>query len=224
MSVKIGTKFHYHYADGNCLWTVTKQRGRDTFECVIEDDLDYAGAIKVFGIEEIEASLQFDKSWSERHEQHVDWWEEQPLGRIIHYNNGFNNFVRGAIVVLGGGEKGLLPLALVGDWRGYDLPRRYPDGRVELGYYAKKIQEGDAWRPHSGCVFECPEYSYSTRSIDPTDLLPIDLGLPEPTPEELEVARLHTIIENAEAILGDYNQEPRNRLSGALAYLKFEQF
>jgi hypothetical protein len=113
-----------------------------------------------------------------------DWWDSQPLGKIVHYHNGFNCYLRGRVVA-GAGQKHMLPFALVGRWGATDIPRREVDGTIHLPYYARKIHERAPTRPHYSNMWEAVGHTWaSLNRIDPTDLPEIDLSVPDMTPSQ----------------------------------------
>lgn len=202
------TKFNYIHADSISLWTVKTARGRDTYDCVIEGD-EWNGTKKVFGGEEIRTALAQAKMWDDFADHSENWFSTLNVGDIYHYHNGFGSFVR-CVVVLGedDAKKLLQPIALVGDWKSYDLPRRQPDGSIQYPYHAKHvIEQTDAWRPATGCIFEHPDYarSYAHIRIDPRELEPISLTLPPMNEAEQDIAILVNLRENAMQVLSDYN-------------------
>lgn len=206
------TKFRHSYADGQPLWTVKKARGGDSYDCVVEDD-EWEGAKKVFGAEEIRSAITQALAWDNLANSSGDWFSKLNIGDTYHYHNGFGSFVRCVVVYgeddLDGKTKKLLqPIALVGDWKSYDLPRRQPDGSIHYPYHAKHvIEQSDAWRPSAGCIYEHPDYarSYSLIQIDPRGLEPISLTLPSMTVVEQELAILVNLRDNAVRVLSDHN-------------------
>ena len=124
------------------------------------------------------------------------WWNEREIGETLHYHNSFGQFVRGTVVEHEG-EKMLLPIALVGAWKKIDLPRRYDDGTILVPYHARKIAEGEPFRPHEANMYEHDSFRPNPkhRDFDPTTAEPIDLSVPEMTGAEEEIARLFGIAE-----------------------------
>lgn len=109
-------------------------------------------------------------------------------GQILHYYNGFNQFVRCVVVESQGpiGQPhGLKPVAMVGDWKASHLPSRLNDGSINLGYYPTKIAKGTIIAPHESCIYEANPNKYA---VDPRTMDPIDLSVPDMTPEQEEVA------------------------------------
>lgn len=198
--IKLGTTFHSAYADASPKWKVVKARGKSTWDCVVtQDDPDYAGAKKVFGTEEIQGAIGVSSLFTNIKVASDQWWAAQKIGDIIHYHNGFGQFVRG-VVVKGptpkgrrSGENVMKPTALVGNWKSYDLPSRSPTGEVIYPYHASKVVnnhlESSLFQPHASNIYECPDYSQG--GTNPFTLPPIDLSPPgnNPTSERLERLR-----------------------------------
>lgn len=188
--IKRGDRFHSIIADSNALFEVTRQVGRsDVYEAkVIPGPFsDYAGTVKVFHGREIRARMALENAIDHSQQSSEDFWARQKIGTQLHYHNGFGNVVRGEVVLMKNGKKGLLPTALVGKWRPYDLPQRLADGSIHLGYHADKIAKGEAWQPHSSCVYESPDCAKSYRAEpDPRKLPALDLTPPAAIDTERE--------------------------------------
>lgn len=189
------TKFRFPHADGNCLWTVTEKRGRGTWVATIDkSDPDWAGTKQAFTTEQIEQYIAVETFWKKTAEDSDDFYNSLKLGQIVHYNNGFNNYVRCEVTA----DKQLLPMALVGEWKSYDLPRRYLNGQPCYGHYAQCISEQKTFHPHSSNIFECQR---KANDIDPRSLPAIDLNLPPMTPEQQAVADKYVRLDKIQAIV-----------------------
>jgi hypothetical protein len=205
MSLTIGQEFRYAVADSNPLWRVTKQVRPGVYEavCVNEPfevngrsyESDGAGQRRRFTAEDITAAVRHADFWNSLSDEHDAWWAATAIGQILHYHNGFGQYVRG-VVVNHEGKHCLQPTALVGNWRPVDLPRRDATGDVAYStgghFFDPKFEP---WQPSSGCMFEHPGFSrpHVRQCQDPTTAEPIDLTFPQPTAEERELARLHKI-------------------------------
>lgn len=207
-----GTKFHATIADGNPEWEVTRSRGRDVWEakCL---GLDFEGTVKVFTTEEIKRALAWKAAFQRNDDEGERFFAGLKLGQIVHYYNGFRNFVRCEVIRVNG--KNLLqPIALVGEWRKMDLPRRNLDGTIEPGYYGKKIfNRTGAWQPSVGCVYEASERVRREHPVDPGTLPPISLTVPDLTPAEEETAAKHTKLNAIRKALDDYRADPDAQLA-----------
>lgn len=176
-----GTEFRSVMADSNVLWRVTRSLGGGYFEAIAVNepfeiggrtfDSDFAGQTKAFSRKEIEQSLAIQEAFERNRAQHVDFWAAQPVGTVLHYCNGFEEYVRGEVVVLDAtncetaawhGTKGLLPTALVGDWH-----------QGHMRHHVEGISEGRAWPPNASCVWESPTCATQYKRVDPRGLDPI---------------------------------------------------
>lgn len=185
MNVKLGTQFRHHYADGNCLWTVVEKRGRGTWIAEISaDDSDYAGTQSAFTTEQIEANINWSKSCAKSQDDSSNFFDNLKPASIVHYSNGFGQYVRCQVT----NTHQLLPIALVGEWKEYDLPKRQRDGKIYLGYHAESIKSGKMFRPHASNVWEynitktknCQPMNFA-KWADPTQMVPVSLEVPTMT-------------------------------------------
>jgi len=203
MKITIGTKFRSTYADANPEWEVIGERGADTYNCRITDCPDYKGTRKVFGGEEIRASIKMSQFWDKTANDSKNFYKGLQTGAIVHYSNGFGQFVRCEV----NRHKELIPVALVGDWREYDLPKRRANGEVNYPYHVQKILEKAPYTPHASNIYEYSE-SLQRQHAHPKNLKPIDLTIPELTPGEIETANLWKRIEQIENIVRERGQNP----------------
>lgn len=195
--IGIGTKFNYTYADGNPEWTVTQNRGRGMWIATIKEDADWKGTTKAFSSLEIRQSLALADMWAESASESDKFFMGLTSGSIVHYRNGHNQYVRCKVTP----TKELLPIALVGDWRAYDLPKRQRDGTVYNGYHADKVINGTVFRPHASNVWECnvaqkpnsQPIGFVSES-NPNNMMPVMLTVPAMTPEQsVEAAKWRKI-------------------------------
>lgn len=247
VSVKIGDTFRSVYADSNALWKVTARAGRGVYLAVIQNepieyngklyDSDYTGVEKAFKVSEIEGSKRMSRLFENLRDAEEDFFDTLEVGDIVHYNDGFNNFVRCEIVIgtednVGGldrseniGRKVMLPIGLVGNWNNYDLPYRSKDGEIHYGYHAEKIVNGTgAWRARQTCIVEAPDYAYGNREniIDPRGMEAIDLTVPPMTDDELQAAYLENVRSEAIRILND-TDDAGEAIRNALANITARQ-
>lgn len=206
-----GTTFRSPYADSNPLWKVIKSKGRGVYLCEIVNepikyngrliDSDWAGTQKAFLSTEIRASIGWSNTLDELHSSQDDFYKSLRVGQIIHYNNGFDNWVR-CTVVKENGENVLKPFALVGIWK-HDLPKRCPDGTISWSYYPEKIAKGETFTPNASNLFE---FGCKPRNgINPNTYKPIDLTVPPMTEEQQKVADLwQKVYAVREALNGDH--------------------
>lgn len=185
--VTIGTTFFFHHADSRPEWKVTKKRGVDTFEATIISE-DWQGTTKVFGVEEIISAINADNFWESFADENQRWWAERKIGEIVHYHNGFGEFVRGEIIETPEGMK-MKPTALVGNWREGDLPHYDRYGNLCEGYHAREIREGKVFQPNASNMWESPTFS-RRNDIDPTVLPAISLEVKGMSSEQKEIKAL----------------------------------
>lgn len=211
--IAIGTTFTALHADTNAKWTVMKKRGAAAWECQITECEDYGGTKRVFGSEEIIRSLGMGALFSKLRNAHEDFWASRKIGEIVHYRNGFGQYVRG-VVVEQDGAKMMRPTALVGAWRSSDLPHYNAHGEVVCGHYATRILVGDVMQPNAGNIVEAePKAGEDAILAAPA----IDLSLPERTEAQEEAHRLKTLHEAVVAALKlDFDLDPVQRLQEAL--------
>lgn len=178
MKVKIGTKFRSALADSNPLWEVTRKLGRSVWEATVVNepfeyegrliDSDFVGTTRAFRARDITASLKTEALWAGLRKKHDDYYAGLKPGEIVHYDDGFQAYVR-CEVVEDGGENKLRPIALVGEWKSYDLG---PDA-----YFPRKIEAGDdLFRPNVSTIYEASGSVASKRAkTNPAELEPIRL-------------------------------------------------
>ncbi len=218
-----GTKFHAIIADGNPEWEITRSRGRGVWEakCL---GVDYGGTIKVFTTAEVKHSVGMSQFFAKNSSDHDTFYAGLKTGSIVHYHNSFGQFVRSE-VVMGTTvhdkklHKCLKPIALVGEWKSYDLPKRRPDGTINYGYNADMIRKGECFEPNFGSIYESGLQGGKHFGVDPSKLPALDLSVPDITPEAEALAKLWLAVKAAQGALAseaDYNLGPRERLEAAL--------
>jgi len=235
--VLVGMRFRKVLADSNALFEVKdKYDGRTWVVEVVPDPYEYTrpdGTIDTFegdwvGRQDVMTSSQiltavnYERRLTARFDSQADWFDGLEIGEVVHYDNGFGNFVRCRVVMgttenVGGvnpaenvGRKVLQPIALVGAWRSHDLPKRDRYGDVRLGHHADKIvNENGAWRPSDTCVFECDAYSQNKRDklTDPNLLNPLDLTPPPHSFTESCEAPLWAAIRDVQAATNGTNPQ-----------------
>lgn len=178
----IGLRFRNGYADANALWEVTAIRGRYC-DCVIVDDPDYFGVRKAFYADEVLRLVAAGEAARASFQRNADFYSSLPIGSVVHYHYSGSAFVRCLVVDRPCSDepaiqRSLQPVALVGTWRPYDLPRRHPDGTIDEGHNARLIRTGQLIHPHSSNLYECPGSPSSRATTDPRPLEPLNLTLP----------------------------------------------
>lgn len=183
----IGKQFRAAIADSNALWEVKSSRGRGAYICEVVNepfevdghtlDSDFAGQRKTFGVEEIRHALAMQDFFAESFRKHDDFYASLVPGQIVHYDNGFGEFVRCEVVTasslrreidhyeLKEGETCLKEIALVGNWKGYAL-------RAD-SHHMRGVRDGALFKPNASCIWENPEASCHRKHPDPSALEPL---------------------------------------------------
>lgn len=193
----IGVEFRDTVADAQPVFKVTKKIGPAVYEAVSQPEyvtinaqrveIGYAGTVRAYKKADIDRRLQMAKFWEERVQQTQSFWQNQKPGTILHYDNGFAQFVRAEVVKVPRRQKNsrgtdyiggvaLKPLGLVGNWQDMDLPRRTMSGVITLGYWAKNIQDGELFQPNESTVWENYDQTKRERSMR---------GCRPPTPQQV---------------------------------------
>lgn len=224
IQIKRGLKFHAPIADGTPEWEVTGKVGSGVWraKCLGED---YRNEVRAFTEAQIRQAVGMARAFEKTHTDSEAWYESQPLGRIVHYDNGFENWVRCEVVLAttvhrAYPHKCLKPIALCGKWGSLDLPRRLADGTVYRAYHANKIDTGECFEPHFGSIYESGQRPASN---DPASLPALDLSVPELNAEEIAKAKLWAAVNAAQAALtgaGDATRSARERLESALRVIQ----
>lgn len=187
-------------ADGYALYAVVKERPLTLRHVPFMDGYEADPAtIRGLRIADVRRQRRADEYFDSRRRRHDEFYASLEPGQAVHYNNGFNEFVRCEVVVKDG-ENVLRPVALVGEWREGDLPRRLPDGTVREGYHAEKIRTGETMTPNATCIWESPDCVGKDRMPDPTEMEPVDLSVPEMDGRERETARLRRKVSQIQEI------------------------
>lgn len=219
--VTVGMEFHAPYADSNSKWIVRKSLGGAWLCEIVNDPIEidgktypgeYNGTKKSFMSHEILTSLAMVAMFDGIADENQKFLQSQKPGTILHYHNGFGQYVRREVVRDGNVNK-LKPIALVGNWEKRDLPQRYQDGNVYYPFHANKIITGELDdRLQSSTTYEHPNFSKpmgDARNIDPRKLDPISLEVP-PLEGDVKVsAELWQLIENVQSKLNPSTEERR---------------
>ncbi len=208
------TTFHSSYADANPKWIVREKRGRGTWIAEIIDCPDYSGHTQAFTTEQIEGSIGIAKFWDKLADAGAKFYAGLIVGSIVHYNNGFNSFVRCKVME----DKQLLPIALVGDWQSHDLPQRMGDGSIYDGYQVDKIKKGKVFQPNASNIYEYTILQKKDSQPigfnpdnDPRTMNPLSFAVPDMTPEQTVAAAKVRLVNNIQNICGG-NMTPDGKL------------
>jgi hypothetical protein len=221
--VSKGTRFHSDYQDGRPEWEVTKSLGRAVWEAKCLGP-DYAGLTKAFKTEDIQRALSMSQFFSKNQGDHASFYAGLTLGATVHYHNGFGQYVRCTVVMSTTAHdktphKCLKPVALVGNWRPLDLPRRRQNGSIDYGYQGKRILEGECMEPNFTSIFEGGNSS-ARQGGDPTKLPALDLSVPEMDAKQAAAAQLWQAVQAARAALDSEELDPFKRLAAAQAVIE----
>lgn len=176
----VGEVVYFPQGDGSAAYMVWCERPFELVHLPIHDAWRLPEAHeRGLRLSDVVPQIEFNRKMKAKAEADDEWWDSQEVGTILHYHNGFGEFVRCEVVDgpwasgLSGEEhtsKHLQPVALVGEWRRHNL-------RPE-GFHAKKVlnREG-GWRPNTGNIYEHPDYvGSSDKGINPTDLPALEIG------------------------------------------------
>lgn len=188
------TVARFPVADGYALYAVMSESPLVLKHIPFCDAYQAAAAtIRGFNLADLERQKKADAIWKEQQDKGDSFYASLRPGQVVHYDHGFKEYVRCEVVVKDG-KNVLKPVALVGEWREHDLPRRHRDGTVELGYHVKMIRDGETMSPHPSNIFE-----YERRSRrdgpDPSKMEPVDLSVPGMDAEQERVAALWQKVE-----------------------------
>ena len=188
------TKFRSEYADANPEWLVTEKRGRGTWIATVIDCPDYVGVKQAFTTEQIEGSRGMSRLFQKMTDEGEKFYASLPIGSIVHYHDGFNQYVRCKVT----SGNNLLPIDLVGNWSAHDLPRRYPNGDINEGYHVSNIKNKKVFTPNASHIYE---HQHDARAIDPRGLAPLNLELPPITEAENIIIKKHQRLESIQKIV-----------------------
>lgn len=226
---RLGRTVSFPVADGAAVYVVWRIKPLELVHVATGDAWNASAAtIRGFRLSDVDAQLRQQDFWNDMRDEHEEYFASLPVGSIVHYDNGFAQYVRCVRVE---GEKGkrLRPIALVGNWSSMDLPRRNADGTVYEPFHVRAIATGDPFEPNYGNVWEtydAERRAWSQRGLtpegtahlndigmarfrekpyqapfDPTTAPAIDLTLPGPTAEEQALAALVAVLNDVRAVV-----------------------
>lgn len=221
-TVTIGTQFRMLFADAYALWEVTGIDGLSASIQVIAEPpeidgtippTDYLGHRDTTSVRKIEQILAADERSAKAIDRDTRWWKNQQDGTVLHYHDGFNQFVRG-VVTRRNGTPELLPTALVGDWPAHQVVYRDWSGKVQYGHHVRRIRDKQPWAPHPTTIFEHQPWAVDTPT-GPAYMEPISFDIADPTPEEEEAYRLNQIIQEATNTLNQVGVPSADKITAA---------
>ena len=217
-----GRYITHQAADGQAVYLITK--ATQTTVTIEHVDIDDGYVVQAWGrqskitVAQANEFIRHREAIAGLFESNENWWKNQPIGSVVHYNNGHNAWVRGTIVVANG-EHQMMPTALVGDWLQHDLWTFRPDGSYMLGTYVKRIKNGETFQPNSSNMYE-----NRFGAIDPRNMEPIDYNPPTLTEDQKRLAVLAKIHQQVLDIVGNIPRgdakEVGNNVQARLEILK----
>jgi len=220
--VTIGLEFYAPHADSNSKWIVRKSLGGSWLCEIINDPIEidgkkypgeWNGTKKSFLSHEILTSLSMAAMFDGIQDESQKFLQSQKPGAILHYHDGFGQYVR-QIVVKDGGVNKLKAIALVGNWdKNHDLPRRSANGTINHPYHVKNILSGELHdRLNCSTTYEHPTFVKprgGKDSIDPRKLDPINLELPPLEGDAKVASELWQLLEQVQVKLNPETEERR---------------
>ncbi len=184
----VGRRLSFPVADGHATYVVKsvgKRTVRLQFDKSDESNLDgyrymtlgEGGSIK---LELAEQMAAHDDVWAELGYEHEVFYDGLKPGDIVHYDNGFEDYVRCEVVLATpeivkamsrvgdahAGDKVLKAVALVGDWKEWKLQPNEP--------WVKWVKEGHYFTPNAWNLYEYPVRG-ERKKLDPRNLQPLQL-------------------------------------------------
>lgn len=215
-----GKVISFGVGDGYAQYMVLREKPLSLAHLAFGDAYQVSGAtIRGLTLADVKRMVAADKFWDDLADDNANFLNKQKPGTILHYDNGFNQFVRREVVKVDGKNK-LKSIALVGEWRTHDLPHRDIRGEIYYPYHPKKIIEGELDDSlQTSTTYEAPNYDKKGK-IDPRKLPAIDLTVPPMTADQENAARLWRLIgsirealeENPKEIPMDNPENPKKRL------------
>jgi hypothetical protein len=200
-----GKLLQWGVADGKASYLVVKvgKRSTQVVHLPFGDAYQFAGVYESKGKLVVPTSIAgqavgMDDFWNGVQDASEDFYNKTiKVGQVVHYSNGFGQYVRCWVTL----DKYLLPIELVGEWRQYDLPYRYRNGEICLGYHAENIKKGKTFKPHASNLYE---FSKDLQAkLDPRHLEAISLVVPPMTKEQEEEAGRWQLIETIQKVVGN---------------------
>jgi len=189
----VGEVVRWQRADGYASYMVVSERPLRLMHLDLGDGyMVEASLLRGLTLQDVQGMVDWDRSWRESIDESNAVYLTLKPGRVVHYDNGFGQFVRCEVVAASSqkwhkldaiGGVALKPIALVGNWRDYDLPQRRADGSVYRSYHVRQILDGELFQPNGGNLYESPLY-HGRGGVDPRTLEPLSLEPPPATDEE----------------------------------------
>lgn len=205
----VGEIVRFAKGDGYAQYIVWKQNPLELIWLEVGDKWQADDAtIRGLRLSDIETQVKRSRFFAEESAKKERFYDNLPIGTVVHYDNGFANFVR-CVRVEGPKGRRLRAVALVGNWQAHDLPQRRRDGTVDYRHHGTRIKNGEGFEPNAGSIWENMDEktrAYAMRSckppgpeqrvnfpryeapFDPTTAEPLPLEPPEPSVAEKRLA------------------------------------
>lgn len=206
----VGALVRFPVADGAAIYVVAQDEPLALRHVPYGDGYEAAEAtIRGVNKATVKAQLRQDQYFRGAKNLNDSFYASLKPGQVVHYHHSAGAFVR-CVVVTGADDAGkathnLKPVALVGPWHEYDLPRRLPNGEVLEGLFARKVVIGEVMRPHETGIWESPRSPMKAAGVpDPAGLEPVSLYVPPMTEDQERRAGLwRKVDEIRELVNGD---------------------
>ena len=173
----VGEEVNWPRGDGYARYLISKQRPLTLVHLEVGDAWHADGAtIRGFRLQDAKAVVEAKRRWKAQEEaaqKASQKFYEANLGKMVHYHDGFGQFIRCEVVRasedvdgfhdIKKGELCLKETALVGKWRSYDL--------VSDSIHMEGCREGRLMRPNLSNVYEFSK-DLQKREADPRGMEP----------------------------------------------------
>jgi hypothetical protein len=153
--VEVGTRFRAPYEATKVTWEIYRKTADGRWLARIEDD-EIAGDIGTFTTRQIEQHLGYEQELRRAQIDHEKFYRSLPIGKIVHYHDGHNRFVRCEVT----SDRKLKAIALVGNWRPDELPHNRTDGSRIVPFHSQRVLRGDVFEPRAHTVYEALYEAY----------------------------------------------------------------
>jgi hypothetical protein len=185
----VGALLKFPVADGYAYYRVVKDRPLMLEHIPFGDGYAIPAAhLKGLTVADVVKQLSASKFWKKHMDENDRFYDNLKVGQIVHYHNGFKQYVRCRAIETDGTKK-LLATALVGNWSDYDLPGRYSDGTECIPTWAKWVKEGHIFDPNVSCIYEG-----NPSGPDPATMPELSLEVPPMTQEQKYYREAYTAL------------------------------
>lgn len=173
----VGETLQWQRADGYAVYMITSERPLRLAHVDICDGYSVERAlIKGLTLGDVRAMVERERAWKAAARATNDIYDNLLPGETVHYHHGFGQFVRCEVVEaqedidegylsLEKGEICLKEVALVGNWREYDLQHD--------SYHVRGVREGRLFKPNGSNLYENPRATGARSHGDPSQLEPL---------------------------------------------------